>query len=159
MVTKTRRFSISVDAPPRDWQGLQRKISLGASLQDAAEVSGIPLDEAIAYATKKLENRELVSFELKLIAEQSLAVALKTLVEIAQGGQRTSSESIGPGMMSHQNSDDLEAAKTLAKVAIDALKLGFGPRKEINVKAGKGSLIQMDLWDSPGPWQLKKPGS
>lgn len=159
MVTKTRRFSISVDAQPRDWQGLQRKISLGASLQDAADVCGIPLDEAIAYATKKLENRELVSFELKLIAEQSLAVALKTLVDIAQGGQRNSSEAIGPGMTNYYVSDDLDAAKALAKVAIDALKLGFGPRKEINVKAGKGSLIQMDLWDSPGPWQLKKPGS
>lgn len=56
------------------------------------------------------------------------------------------------------NSDDLDAAKCLAKIALDALKLGFGPPKGISVKAKDGG-IQLDLWDTAGPWQLKTPGA
>lgn len=127
-------------------------------MQEASEQLGIPVEEAIKIATDRLEKRDLVSFELKLVAEKSLQVALEKLITIAQGDQRISSESNGPGTLTSYNSDDLDAAKALAKLAIDALKLGFGPPK-VNVKTGKGSSVQLDLWDVYGPWSLKTPGA
>ena len=86
-------------------------------------------------------------------------MALEKLIKITQGGQRVSSESSGPGSLTSYCSDDLDAAKALAKLAIDALKLGFGPPKvKVEMKGGKGSTFQADLWDLTGPWKLKTPG-
>lgn len=134
------------------------KISEGFSIHEAAEQLGIGLDEAVKIATETLEKRDLVSFELKLIAEKSLQVSLKKLMDIAEGDQRISSQSVGKLESTSYNSDDLEAAKALAKLAIDALKLGFAPPK-VTVKTGKGSNVQMDLFDVTGPWKLKTPGT
>lgn len=80
-------------------------------------------------------------------------------MDLAKGEQRVSSHSVGKMESTSFNSDDLEAAKALARLAIDALKLGFGPPKvKVEMKGGKGSTFQADLWDLTGPWKLKTPG-
>jgi hypothetical protein len=150
-----RRFPISVSPPERDWQRLLRRISQGLSLPKAAEITGIPIEEAIDYVSKRLENRDLVSFELKIVAERALKTALKTLEKLAKGDQRTASESISGGSSTSYTTCDLEAAKALAKLSIDALKLGYGPPKA-NIKINNVNSNQADLWDF-GPWNLKTP--
>lgn len=132
----------------------------------AAEVMGIPLEEVYEYGLKRIEKPETVSFELKLMAETSLKVALKTLTKVAAEGPRQRSETFydedtGKPIKSVTYSDaDVEAAQILVRLAVEALKLSFPrPSSSLTAKGKSGGMIQFDLWDSPGPWDLKKPSN
>lgn len=105
---------------------------------------GIPLDEVYSYINSGLDRANAANWQLYQMAQESLKKSLKKLGELARGGEREGK---------HFESTDLEAAKALAKFAIDALKLaraGAAAKPD-----GKG---QPDLFDSPGanPWDLKK---
>lgn len=139
---------ISVETPKRDWQGLVRKISQGASLEDAADAMGIPIDEAITYAKEKLKTLDMASFELKLVAHESLQTGLRILKRIAEEGPRDA----------FQSHTDLQAAMGLTKFSIEFLKLSRSYSQEPNDKGtGKKSFSPLDLFDIAGPWKLRKP--
>jgi hypothetical protein len=123
-------------------------------IEDAAVAMGIPMEEVFEHAQKAIEKPELIAYSLKLVAEDSLKTALEHLRSVIKEGVR-----IDPDGGLHHT--DVDAAKFLAKLAMDAVKYSF-PKPAATLTLGKGpkgGMIQFDLWDGPGPWDLKKPGS
>lgn len=93
-----------------------------------------------------------LNFELYMRAHGAIKTALTKLKKLARGDQRVSSESVGKGMGIAYMSDDLEAAKALAKFGIDAMRLAR------TVRSKDQSPGSQDLFDkAPDPWDLKKP--
>lgn len=137
---------------------MEKKISKGVRLEEAAEETGIPIEEVFQYVTDKANKVDSLNYELRLFAHGAVKNAMAKLAALAGEGQRirgtthyddegkpTSSQTFGP--------DDLEAAKTLARFALDAFKLA----KVSAVDSGSGDD---DLFDkarkAKDPWQLKK---
>jgi hypothetical protein len=122
---------------------------------------GIPIDEVYAHINNGLDRVSAANWQLHQMAQAALKKSLKKLSKLASGEQRASKSStmemgpLGPERIEETyTSDDLEAAKALAKFAIDALKLA---RTGAGAKKTDG---QPDLFDEPAaenPWDLKKP--
>lgn len=110
----------------------------------AANQSGIPLEEALSRANSRLKNLDDTTYQLRLVGQAALGTAIAQLTKLAQGGERRGQ---------HRRDTDLHAAQTLAKFAIDAIKLsGVATKKEVAVTAA------VDLFDCPGNWTgLTKP--
>lgn len=138
--------------PVRDWKSFDRKISRGMPLRQAIIAAGIPEAEALEHLSKTNPKPATISFELKLLAERVLKVGMNKLVEIAQAGPRYSDE------MTTVVNSDLVAAQTLAKLGIEVLKMSVSQNPEAATRA-KVATVQLDLWDSNGAWELKKPGA
>jgi hypothetical protein len=148
--------------PKRDWQALDRKLSAGLSLEEAAHLSGIPLEEAQRYVDKRLQNGDLETMQMRVVGRQALAKAVQHLTRIADDGPRYSETEYSaegkPVRSRTPISSDVEAARMLAKLATDMMKLS-GASSEKTAMPGKGAKlsVQLDLWDNPGNWRLKKP--
>lgn len=152
-----------VSHPKRDWQALERKMGAGMSLEDAADACGIPQPEASEWAKTQLEDVSPTRVQLNAVAESALATAIEKLEAIVAEGPRFSSteysEEGKPVKSVTPQNTDLDAAKALATLAISALKVAGtakGPAATVPPRGGKLS-VQLDLWDSPGNWQLTKP--
>lgn len=92
-----------------------------------------------------------LNFELYMRAHGAIKTALTKLKKLAGADQRVTSKSAG-GKSIGYNSDDLEAAKALAKFGIDAMRLAR------TVRSKDQSPGSQDLFDkAPDPWDLKKP--
>lgn len=123
-------------------------MSMGMTLQKAALVMSIPKEEALEYAKKRLETKEETGLSLKLVAERALKDSLTKLQEIVKEPPR-----YGKGGTVVYNTD-LDAAKFLARLSLDAIKLAA------EHKAQKDEEVSaIDFWDQAGAWQLKKPGA
>lgn len=130
---------ISVGDSKRDWQALERKISKGIGLEKAAEDAGIPLEEVYARISNGLKQVDTLNWQLRLVAQRSLEKSLDKLTELAEGEYR---------LGKHLESTDLLAAQSLAKIAIESLKLatrGQAPRPP----GGEGSPDLFDKRDDP----------
>lgn len=134
---------ISVSGKTELWELLNRKISRGIPLEEAAVQLGIPIDEVFTYISGKLSEIDTLDFELRLVGQRAIKNALTKLTSLAKGDAREGKDF---------ESTDLEAAKALAKLGVDALKMAR------TSKAKKtGSDGQPDLFDSSqDQWQLKK---
>jgi hypothetical protein len=121
-------------------------------IREAAKACGIPEDELLQYVSENLQKPAEISYELKRLAEATLIKGIKKLKEIADDGPRMEDE------MTKYNNADLVAAQTLAKIGMDILKLSVSHNPEGKAKS-VGATIQLDLWDQPGAWELKKPGA
>lgn len=130
--------AISIDATIRDWGALERKLRAGRPLASAAEEAGIPLSEALEWASKASAEPDHLELLLRVSAGDALASALSTL--------RHLSESSTSDWMR------ADAAKALARLAFDVVtkvRPGAPP-------ARKGDP-QRDLFDAAadlGPWKL-----
>lgn len=153
--------------PKRDWQSLDQKLRDGKPFSVAASEAGIPLEEAQEYADKRLQNRAGLSYKLVSAAEGALQTAMEKLTAIANEPPRDRIERLkkaadAVGMPEHMKvtlyNTDLDAAKALATIAINVLKLGGGAATKEGGKRGEGGAAQADLWDNPGNWNLSKPG-
>lgn len=119
-------------------------------MEEAARQAGIPIEEVFSYISKKMAEIDTLNFELRLVGQAAVKKALTKLSKLARGEQRMSGQSMGNQSESWAG-DDLEAAKALAKLGVDALKLSRA-----------GSTVQKeptdpDLFDAaPDPWKLKK---
>ena len=142
----------SVEAPKRDWEGLARKIRNGMPIRQAIISCGIPEAEALEYVLKAMPKPTEISYELKLLAERALEVGVNKLVTIAEEGPRYS------GQFETVNNSDLIAAQALAKLGVEVLKMSVAQNPEVKARTSKATL-QLDLWDSQGAWELKKPGA
>lgn len=139
----------------RDWASFEKKLKRGSALYDAASEAGIPIEEAFTYVSDKLAKSEATSYELKAVANHALAVALKTLVKVAEEGPREAySETDDDGNVRNITplSTDLEASKALAKLAIDAIKVSntIITKRELGQSGGGVSAtlgFSVDLWD------------
>lgn len=129
----------------KKWQELARKISQGHSLSDAAEQLGIPEEDAIKHASEQIQHVESLGFEMRQVAYGCLKESLAILKAVANEGPRNIESS----------NCDVDAAKALARLAMDAIKMS----KTIgnDPKAGEGA--KKDLWDLLGSWRLKTPGA
>jgi hypothetical protein len=137
------RYSPIVNERKRDWLALDRKLGLGCPFDVAANLSGIPLEEAQEYANSRLKNTDETTYQLRLVGQAALGTAIEQLTKLAKGGERRGQ---------HRRDTDLHAAQALAKLAIDSIKLsGVVVKKEVAVTAA------VDLFDNPGNWVLKKP--
>jgi hypothetical protein len=127
-------------------------------LEEAARQAGIPLGEVYQYVEDRSITIDTLNFELRLAGQRAIRKALTKLSKLATGGQRpteTSETVKGDGYSEltteKLTSDDLEAAKALAKFGIDALKLA----RSGGAKDDSGGK-QTDLFDKqPNPWSLK----
>ncbi len=135
---------ISVSGKKRQWLDLERKISRGISLEEAAVQCGIPLSDVFNYVNEKMAQIDTLNFELRLIGQGALKKALTKLTELAGESARAGKDF---------ESTDLLAARELAKLAVDALKLSrsgvAGTKRE---DAGADDLFDR----APDPWKLKK---
>lgn len=146
---------ISVSGKNRNWECLNRKISQGISLEDAAIECGIPLNEAVAYISDRMTAVDTLNFELRLIGQNAIKNALTKLTELSQGKQRISSISNAGDNRGRKiqalTSDDLDAAKALAKFGLDALKFSR------STMPSQDNSQEKDIFDSTrDPWKLKK---
>ena len=108
------------------------------SLEDAARQTGIPLEEIYTYVNERLGKFDTLNWQLRLIGQRSLEKSLDKLTKLAAGDIR-----LGKDL----ESTDLLAAKELARIAMEAIKLsqrGAAPR-ETDPTPG-------DLFDSP--WKI-----
>jgi hypothetical protein len=138
------RSTISVAVPKPDWEGLERKLRTGMSLERAAEAMGIELRDAQEFVSKRLEDNKLDGVFLHLAAQDAIKVGLKTLKQIAKAGVRS-------GL--NTRDADLEAAKALVKFGLDAKKTP-GAQLMRDGKGGARVSVQLDLWDTAGNWEL-----
>lgn len=115
------------------------------TIDEAANLSGIPLEEALLYVDKRLAKGEATSYQLRVVGQNALRTAIEQLTAITKSDPRRGQ---------HLHSTDLDAAKALAKLALDAIKLS-GTAKAADNAPGGG---KRDLWDAPGSWDLRKPG-
>lgn len=157
-ILRTKRWlEISVSGKRRDWEGLQRKISKGVGLEEAARQSGIPIEEVYQYITDRSSKVDTMNFELRMFAQGAVKNAMAKLQALSQGEQRVRNQTDfdDEGKPTHSKSfgpDDLEAAKTLARFALDALKIakiGAAPRD------GEGADDLFDKAQSSNPWKLR----
>jgi hypothetical protein len=168
----------------RDWQGLERKLYNGWPLLEAARATGIPDEEAEEWAKENLEDKDFSSLQLRCTAESALKSSFQKLSEIMGAGIREEeifrinpfhiqqieeSEDLTDEEKEFRKSQlplvkiklahtDLKAAETLAKLALDALKICKTGNVE-KLKAKGKEPIQPDIWDSGGygNWELKDP--
>ena len=128
-------------------------------LGEAAEEAGIPIDEVYTYVTERYTKVNTLNFELALFAQGAIKNAMAKLIALSAGDQRirnqtdfddegkpTHSKTLGP--------DDLEAAKTLARFAMEALKVAKSGAAKPDGESPD------DLFDkkkaAENPWALKK---
>ncbi len=143
-------------------------------LDDAAIACGIPLEEAQLRAQKRLQNGDATNYQMRVAGQAAIAKAVETLTKIADEPPRERLEKLSRALdeaterengRTHMSerikvslyNTDLDAAKALAKIGVDLVKLsGVGPDRS---KEGSGAKlsVQLDLWDNPGNWNLKKP--
>lgn len=146
-----------MEKPERDWKALERKLSRGFSLKDAATLCGVPLEEAQQYVTDSTTKQSELSFEVKKISERAFKKAIRHLEKLIDEGPRYAESTNQWGGSTTPINTDLIAAQTLAKMAMDSLKVSTGINPDVKPKP---QAIQLDLFDTMGPWQgLKKPGS
>lgn len=108
------------------------------------------MEEVFSYVSNRMTEVDRLNFELYMRAHGAIKTALTKLKNLARGGQRISSKAAG-GKSAGFNSDDLEAAKALAKFGIDAMKLARTGGAKDRDPGDK------DLFDgAPDPWELKK---
>lgn len=141
------RTEITLD----DYRAIKRLVCRGSSLEDASEEVGVDVNAAERFIDDRLSGRKrgAVSFELKSVAEGALKTALNRLTLISEEGPRWSSEIQSP------NNSDLDAAKSLARLAMDCLKLGYMYGFDSEKAKAAGSAMS----DLMGPWELKQPGA
>lgn len=99
---------------------------------------------------------------MRSVATASLKTALETLTKIVEEGPRYSeteySEEGKPVKSVTPQNVDLDAAKALAVLAIQAIKIsGAGKSAPAADAPGGVKAAQPDLWDSKGNWDLKQP--
>lgn len=142
--------AISLSGKNKDFQALEKKLSKGIPLDEAAAQSGLTLDECYDYIKGRSEHLDTLNYELRKAGQKAIEKALDKLTKLSAGEARYA-------MMGETcHSVDLEAAKTLAKFGLEALKLSKSAKT-----AGTTDQGQPDLFDASGasvlgPWVLKK---
>ncbi len=154
-----------VSEPKRDWQGLERKLGLGKPLAQACQETGIPLEEAATKLEIRLRNETgAIGFKLRSVAEGALQTAMSKLTAIVNEAPRERIERLTKATKEAGGdasvkvtlyNTDLDAAKALAKIAIETLKLSGGARPPAKADSGKGG--QRDLFDATqSEWDLRE---
>ncbi len=114
----------------------------------AAEFCELTLEEIEEHYKGKQLKAEHVSMEMRRVAESSLKVALRKLKSLAKGGPRHG----GDGDTVY--SVDLDAAKALARLAMDTIKLSIEQAKEAKPNPKDESTTGKIL---KSLWEFKKP--
>jgi hypothetical protein len=113
-------------------------LSEGAPLSIAIEALGITLEEAQTYIESRLQNVSVSTFALRETANGALTTAIEKLTKLAgEAPRRTQFDQ-------KLYNTDLDAAKALARIAIDALKVSGGTKDPAKQQSGSS---QPDLWD------------
>jgi hypothetical protein len=152
--------AISLADGNRDWEGLARKLSRGLTLERAAELTGIPFEEACEFVEGKLEKVRLAELSLHLQSKRALNVAVKKLKAIAKDGPRYSeveyNEQGKPAGSRTPQNTDLVAAQTLLKFALDTQKLvRQTPQKQRGSNQDGDDLFDRLASEDRGSWILQ----
>lgn len=147
------------------------------AFDEAANLCGIPAEEAQLYVENRLAKGEATSYQLRAIAQGALQTSIARLTAIANEPPRERMERLRSSIERDlQDPDspepfvtkleitigntDLEAAKVLAQLAIAALRVSGSARAPLlQLPAGGKDDGARDLWDekSQGNWDLSKP--
>lgn len=121
-------------------------MSKGVSLRAGAVLLGIPIPEAEEWAREKLLSLGVIQCEMHAVANEALKIAMQKLTAIANE----------PTEDPRERTADLEAAKALARLAIEAMKLASANRMAPPPSSG-GAGPQINIWATPGNWNLTTP--
>lgn len=97
----------------------------------------------MAHISEEMSELDALNFELRVRGQRALKKALTKLTKLTKAGAREGKDF---------ESTDLEAAKALAKLGIEALKLAKTP----GVRERLADDGQKDLFDVADPWKLKQ---
>lgn len=114
----------------------------------ACDAAGIDQEKAKDLIKKRLENVDGSAAGLRAVASGALITAIDKFKKLIEEGPRRSA------FEQKLYNTDLEAAKSLARLATDALKISGGTKNP----SAPGPQ-QLDLWDAAqrSNWSLKKP--
>ena len=104
---------------------------------------GIPFDQVLEYAKKCLDYGQADEWALKLIGQNYLSISMHRLAEVAEGDGETAR---------FYTPTHLTAASVLAKIALEALKLGMRSELKAEVAKAVGAFVVPARWQS-----LKEP--
>ena len=138
-----------------DWLGLERKISAGKLIEQAAEEVGVSLEAAKAWMVERTKARGVDDDSLRLTSAYAIQVAVAKLVTLAEGSQRLSSSSTDGASSESYESTDLKAAQVLLRAGLEIRKL----IKPKDAPAKGSGTSPADLFDrtGPNPWTFKQP--
>ena len=138
-----------------DWLGLERKISQGKLLEQAAEEMGIPLEDAKNHVLGRRSGGEGADDAgLHLTAAYAIQTAVAKLAKLAEGDVRESNKTVFGAESTSYESTDLKAAQELLKAGIQLKKM-LRPR-QVQGKPGSPAAGG-DLFDGTSPWKFKAP--
>jgi hypothetical protein len=114
----------------RDWESLERKLGLGCELDMAADLAGIPLDEALTYlAGKRLKPDQEADAESRS-ATAAIKTGLKVLTELAADGALTYKRGF----------DTISGDEIKLAAAVALINFGKSERSRIDKKRARAEL-------------------
>lgn len=141
------------DKKQRDWDGFDRCLSRGFTVEEAAKMAVIPLTEAIEHSRGIVPEDQLTALEMKRTGSKAIRDSVRFLRKVMKKGPRVAY--FDGGETPHNV--DVDAAKTLLRFGLDAVKLS-----QFSEKKGQGrgpDALEMDEETLYGPWVLKRPGA
>ncbi len=132
----------------RDWTAFERKLQAGKLIEQAAEESGVPVEEAVSWLA---DRRGKVKDEqaLRILSAEALHHGITTLIELAKirdgrvGTETEDDSDLGVRKTTKFDHPDGAAARTLVQTGLKLRQLIAGPAKDDG--AAK------DLFDRPPP--------
>ncbi len=150
-----RRLPITVAAPRRDWEGLERKLARGMPLERAAEAMGIPMEEAQRWAQQAADAREPVR---GAVGHEALLDAVAELRETLKA-EDPPEEVDEDGFPRRRRGRPAGELRIMAAIALGRMGLQLAKLERAAVAAKTKSdtsaaQSQRDLFDlaPPDPW-------
>lgn len=116
----------SIKGASEKWEGLERKLRRGKSLEQASSEAGIDLEEAKTWLEARRQNRGFDDDSLALVGAEALHHGIEVLIELSKirtgrVGTEGTREGSGPGAISTTTKfdhPDLGAAQELVRAGL-----------------------------------------
>lgn len=116
----------SIKVASEKWEGLERKLRRGKSLEQAATEAGIDIEEAKAWLESRRENRGFDDDSLALVGAEALHHGIEVLIELSKirtgrvgtEGTREGSGPIAISTTTKFHHPDLGAAQELVRAGL-----------------------------------------
>lgn len=118
----------------RDWTAFERKLQAGKLIEQAAEESGVPVDEAVTWLAER-RGRTKDEEALRILSAEALHHGITTLIELAKirdgrvGTETEQDEDLGVRTTTKYDHPDGAAARTLVQTGLKLRQLIKPPVK------------------------------
>lgn len=137
----------------RDWQSFERKLQAGKLIEQAAEETGIPTEEAVEWlAAKRSKSKDEEA--LRILAAEALHHGITTLIELSkirEGRVGTETEYEGESSRTIKfDHPDTAAARTLVQTGLQLRKLIKAPAQKEGESKDLFDRAPASNWSFPG---------